>query len=153
MSLERLLSSIKVFSESECWVWQKSTNSAGYGQLMVNKRYWLAHRYSYYLHFGSIESSVLVRHLCHNCRCVNPSHLCAGSNKDNYWDSRSVHLNSALSRRKKWIINGVVYETCREAQSATGISYNSLIKHTVNEVFDVETYRSNCEKSGVLPKI
>ena len=153
MSLERLLSSVKVSPESECWIWKRSTNSAGYGQLTVNKRYWLAHRYSYYLHFGSIESSDIVRHLCHNCRCVNPSHLCTGSNKDNYWDSRSLHLNSALNRRKKWIINDVTYKTCREAHFFTGISYNSLIKHTTNEVFDVEAYRSNCAKSGVLPKI
>ena len=153
MSLQRILSSLELSLESECWVWQRSTNSAGYGQLTVDKRYWLAHRYSYYLHSGLIESSVLIRHLCHNSRCVNPAHLCAGSNKDNYWDSRLVHLGSALNRRKKWIIDGVVYKTCREAQSATGISYNSLIKHTVNGVFNVGAYRSNCVKSGVSPKV
>lgn len=46
MDLDKIKSSVTI-SDAGCWEWQKSCNSAGYGQLTEDKKYWLAHRYTY----------------------------------------------------------------------------------------------------------
>lgn len=36
---------------------------------------------------GPIPKGLLIRHLCHNKKCVNPSHLRQGTQKENMQDS------------------------------------------------------------------
>lgn len=139
-------------SKSGCWEWLKSTNSAGYGQITINKKYWLAHRYALSC-VTEVKPSDVVRHLCHNPKCCNPEHLVVGSHKDNYNDSLDTHTKAAEARRGKWSIQGVVYKTCREAAEATGLSMGGLTKHTKNGVFQVDEYRKSCKIAGWEPKI
>lgn len=42
-----------------------------------------AHRYLYFLKHPETDKSMVVRHMCNNPRCINPSHLLAGTVKDN----------------------------------------------------------------------
>lgn len=151
MDIERILKNVTIDS-SGCWIWKKSTNSAGYGQLTVNKKYWLAHRYALSCKQRVLDTDV-VRHSCHNPRCCNPDHLSVGTHADNYQDSVVVHKKADASRRKSWIIDGISYNTVREATKQTGISTHSIIKFTVNSVFDIEAYRTACKKAGWVPKI
>ena len=136
-----------------CWVWQKSCNSAGYGQLTENKVYWLAHRYAYACVNQNLKSTDVVRHQCHNPRCCNPDHLLTGSHQDNWHDSADTHKESAARRRSSWSINGISYETIRAAQEATGISMGALIKHTNDGVFNIDSYRQACKIAACVPKI
>lgn len=53
MSINKILNNI-IISDTGCWIWQKSCNSAGYGQLVINRKHWLAHRYSYLCHYSSL---------------------------------------------------------------------------------------------------
>jgi hypothetical protein len=70
-----------------CWVWTGKTTAPGWhGQLMVNHKRVLAHRYSWELHKGPIPPGVKVRHKCDNPPCVNPEHLLLGSQRDNMQD-------------------------------------------------------------------
>lgn len=152
MNISRILKSVIVNDEG-CWIWQKSCNSAGYGQLTENKVYWLTHRYAYACNDPSLAPEDLVRHQCHIRNCCNPAHLLKGTHKDNWNDSIEKHTAATTQRRKQWEIEGVVYPTIRDARKETGISMQSLINFTSNDVFDSEGYRAACRVAGWNPKI
>ena len=153
MNLDRIKKSSEV-SESGCWIWKKSCNSAGYGQLTENKKYWLAHRYSYSC-LSPLEDSQVVRHLRHNTKCVNPDHLASGTQQDNWNDSEINHRKVHKEKRFIWDINGVRYSGIRDANKNTGISQSALVKYTCSNsrIFDFESYRASAVKAGWKPKI
>lgn len=69
---------------SGCWLWLgRPIMPKGYGTITVDDRQLLAHRYSWVLHHGAIESGLFVMHRCDNPACVNPDHLRLGSHRDN----------------------------------------------------------------------
>jgi hypothetical protein len=65
-------------------------DSEGYGETNVQiagkKKHFKNHRLSYWLKYGTYPS--LVRHMCHNRRCMNPDHLKPGNHQDNQQDKR-----------------------------------------------------------------
>ena len=142
-----------VENENGCWEWQKSTNSAGYGQTTHNKKYTTTHRFVYEYVNGKLEEGQVVRHICHNPKCCNPAHLIVGSHKDNWHDSAEIHREASRKQRKTWIIGDKKYDTFRHAVKESGISSNSINKYTTNGVFDVEAYREGCKIANKVPKI
>jgi len=69
-----------------CWKWQ-GKYKAGYGRFGKE----LAHRASWRIHNQkNIPKDKVIRHLCHNPKCVNPFHLCLGSQKQNMADMISA---------------------------------------------------------------
>ena len=75
-----------IVSDGDCWRWTATRNSDGYGIIWLSGKYWLAHRFSYDLHFGEIPVGLLVCHHCDTPDCVNPEHLFLGTQKDNMED-------------------------------------------------------------------
>ncbi|MFA5037372.1 MAG: HNH endonuclease [Candidatus Izemoplasmatales bacterium] len=73
--------------ENNCWNWLASTNKYGYGQFSYNGTMCRANRVSYEHFYGDIEGDQLVRHTCHNRKCVNPRHLELGDHIDNRQDA------------------------------------------------------------------
>lgn len=66
----------------DCWKWLGSYQS-GYGRWGRE----LAHRASWRIHnHEPIPKGQVIRHLCHNTKCVNPFHLCLGTQQDNVND-------------------------------------------------------------------
>jgi len=66
-----------------CWIWQAAITGSGYGSWRGGG----AHRAAYTYAKGPIPKGLLIRHMCHNRRCVNPAHLEVGDEKDNARDT------------------------------------------------------------------
>lgn len=139
-------------AETGCWEWRLSFSSNGYPQKLVNGRIRTVHR-ALMEELGLVSPDEVVRHLCHNKACCNPDHLAAGSQAQNYRDSAERYKEANRKRRKKWTIGNTSYETCREMSAATGLPMSSVIKFTVNGVFDLDSYRDSCGKAGWKPKL
>ncbi len=84
--LDEFLSSVKVGTEDECWIWQGAKITDGYGRVLGGSGDKLAHRRSYELHTGPIAAGMCVMHRCDVTSCVNPKHLSLGTRGDNNRD-------------------------------------------------------------------
>jgi hypothetical protein len=96
----------KTIRDNGCWEWNGVINS-GYGQLNVNGKRILAHRYSLQLTLKrEIPRGIEVRHICNNPICINPEHLQEGTHIDNMKDmvnSNRQAKGDVLSVRLKGI--------------------------------------------------
>lgn len=118
-----------------CWNWQRSTGTAGYGQLGFRGKVEGAHRAAYMLATGPIPAGMYVLHSCDNRRCCNPGHLRLGDHRTNMCDmvERGRSLQGERSRRAK--LTGASVEEIRrsrETQCALaaryGVSQNAISK-------------------------
>lgn len=76
----------KNITESGCWEWTGVLNG-GYGQLSVRGKRILAHRFSLQTFLKRLIPSTLeVRHMCNNPKCINPEHLKEGTHSENMND-------------------------------------------------------------------
>lgn len=96
---EYFWSRVDVKSPSECWPWKRSTNSDGYGQIYVGKKYWTASRLALTLATGEDLNGLLACHGCNNEACCNPAHLYAGTKSDNEKDKFSAGTSSHRGER------------------------------------------------------
>lgn len=91
---ERFWAKVDIKSEEECWEWEGSSNSHGYGTINVGGRIGnkhgitlSTHRVAKTLSMGEeIPDGLLVMHTCDNPPCCNPSHLEVGTDQDNMSD-------------------------------------------------------------------
>lgn len=74
---ERFWEKVAIKGEDECWEWQASFMSSGYGNFRVSLADgWIgAHRMAYLLTKGEIPQGMHLDHLCKNTKCCNPKHL------------------------------------------------------------------------------
>lgn len=90
----------------ECWPWNASLDSKGYGQIKVNGKPMRAHRLSYIIYRGEIPEGYCICHQCDIPECINPWHLFVGTQQENMTDKVSKgrqlpgekHPNSKLTQ-------------------------------------------------------
>lgn len=83
--------------EIECWEWKGDLSRGGYGSIWnkETKRNVSATRFSCELHHGKPPEGAQVLHSCDNKKCVNPSHLEWGTQKQNTLDAINRGLRPA----------------------------------------------------------
>ena len=93
--MERLLTKIKKRPDGCCeWIGKRFKN--GYGQICIclepkKRRYLLAHRVMFELHYGEELGELNALHRCDRPWCVNPEHLFKGTQTVNMQDMLSKH--------------------------------------------------------------
>lgn len=88
--------------ENGCLVWSGNLNGHGYGFCKIDRKVWLAHRYSYQINKGEIPDGLCVMHSCDNPACINPDHLSLGTHQDNMLDMmRKGRAKHIISRSDK----------------------------------------------------
>ncbi len=99
-------------TDDECWSWQGTTSSAGYGVFWTGDAQAKAYRWAYEHLIGPIPVGLGLDHLCHSrsttcaggntClhrRCVNPRHLEPVSNTENVMRGLSFATKNARKTR------------------------------------------------------
>lgn len=90
--IARLWSRVSRAKDDECWLWAGSTLRNGYGQISVTHNGHasplMTHRVMWVLTYGPIPDGLSVLHRCDVPRCVNPTHLFLGTQRDNIHDAQ-----------------------------------------------------------------
>lgn len=61
--------------ENGCWLWTGTKHKKNGAMFSLNGKPTPAHRVSYYLFKGNVESCKSVFRTCNNSQCMNPDHL------------------------------------------------------------------------------
>ncbi len=90
----------KTEQSNDCWSWNGTHNSDGYGQAWVLSRHTAigAHRVAYVIAHGGIPKGLHVLHDCDNPGCVNPNHLFLGTHQDNMIDKEKKGRGNRILR-------------------------------------------------------
>lgn len=136
---ERFWEKVNVGGEDECWEWTAHCNHAGYGTFGVAsdgvRESWLAHRFSYQVHFGEFDKTLCVCHHCDNPPCVNPKHLFLGTRIDNNLDKDRKGRNT---KGRAFVFN--------ETHPATKLSVEDVKE--IRRLFNAGQY--NCTQLGKM---
>ena len=87
-AIERLMDRLTL-DEKDCWIWEGSTNTHGYGQLWTGthvegtRKLRRTHQITFEHFRGKVPEGLTLDHLCRVLLCANPWHLEAVTHREN----------------------------------------------------------------------
>ena len=96
----RFWSKVDIRTPEECWEWQASLHTSGYGRFKIaSYTTVMANRFALVIQTGEDRIERLALHHCDNPRCCNPHHLYWGTHTDNMRDKvrRGRHVSGDQS--------------------------------------------------------
>lgn len=124
--LQEVLKRISITGKG-CWEYMGYRDKDGYGIVMRGRRQLRAHRFI----FSMLKGDPGELHVCHHCdnpSCVNPSHLFAGSDRDNTRDKVAKGRQTSGERQHKSKFSWEKIRQIRERYAAGGISQCALAR-------------------------
>ena len=103
--LERFWSKVDRRGAAECWDWQASFTTGGYGRFKIaSYRQVQAHRVALIAARRQDPAGMLVMHRCDRPSCCNPAHLRFGTYADNNLDK--MHKGRGRTKDQRGFSNG-----------------------------------------------
>lgn len=137
---KHIKSKITINKKNQCWEFNGILDKIGYGKcnisLTKNKKFYLFHRYVFYIYNGEFDAGLKICHKCDNPRCCNPRHLFSGTQKDNSQDA----LNKG---RLKFQTSPLFYRG----------ENNKTSKYKDNEVILIKYLHKNGFRNSIISKI
>lgn len=116
------LDKIEIKGEDDCWEWKAYRTPEGYGQIRVNWKLWLSHRYMWTLLWGDIPEGLVIMHQCDNPCCVNPKHLLLGTHLNNVQDKEAKGRGNAGAANGMAKLSDADVEVIRELYHIDNLS-------------------------------
>jgi len=110
------------WTEEGCLIPNCYHNADGYGQVHIERRTRLAHRYVFEQVLGRIPDGMCVCHTCDNPACINPLHLFLGSHADNAADRNRKGRQARGERNGRAVLSERAVRNIREQAGAVPIS-------------------------------
>lgn len=125
---------------TECWVWEKSTDTNGYGRVWIRDHFVSAPRLSWLLFRGGIYHKHVL-HKCDNRRCFNPDHLFLGSHTDNMRDKTEKGRCPKPLAKLDWPIVDTIRNalnsgaTCKSLAQLHGVDSSQIYRIKNNQTW------------------
>lgn len=148
-SLAEVFNFYKVDPSTGCWNWTRAKRK-GYGVISFNGRQYAAHRASYEVANGGIPNGLHICHSCDNPACINPSHLFAGTHKDNMLDKETKGRGNHYTPRGDGNSNSIISDANVVAlikDYIRGLSHANLAEKYGVSVRSVPDYISGKSRS------
>ena len=138
-------SHVAIGGDDECWPFFGGyINIDGYGVKSYNSKLWRAHRLAWYLTNDKlIPKGAVIRHVCDNPICCNPSHLQIGTQQDNISDRVKRNRNGDIrgERHPLAVLNEEDIRDIR-ASSADGATLGRLYGVTRQAIWRIRNNRA-----------
>ena len=114
-----------------CIVWLGAKTTAGYGQVILNKKQKYLHRLSFEIYKGEIPKDFVVDHVCNNPSCFNPEHLRLLTSGENVSRGTNKFKDTHCKNGHEYVKSNIFicpkgYRKCRKCR------YNNVKKFRAN---------------------
>lgn len=153
----RFWSHVDLRGPKECWEWQASLHTTGYGRFKIASYVtMMANRVALVMHTGEEPHGMMALHDCDNPACCNPHHLYWGTHKDNMQDK--VERGRCRSGNQSGTNNGaaklteeqlsLIIQRFRQGLNNKQIASDLPVSHSL--VSRIRVGRSWAEQSAAL---